>query len=115
MIAVSPARRVRRVAPHTRPRLLQGGGGRDVDEAPCLLAVLVFTAADSTAALEKRSIDPMLPGSLDPKPLPPLKNPGAPSTPAKELFARKSTPFPAAPRSETKPSFAALSLTPCDL
>ena len=65
----------------------------------CLLAVLVFTAADSTAALEKRSIDPMLPGSLDPKPLPPLKNPGAPSTPAKELFARKSTPFPAAPRS----------------
>jgi penicillin-insensitive murein endopeptidase len=28
-----------------------------------------------------------------------LKNPDAPSTPAKELFARKSTPFPGPPRS----------------
>src|SRR5215467_7399999 len=41
----------------------------------------------------------MMPGSLDPKPLPPLKNPDAPSIPAKELFARKSTPFPGPPRS----------------
>jgi hypothetical protein len=36
----------------------------------------------------------MPPGSLNPKPLPPLKHPDAPSTPAKKLFARKSTPFP---------------------
>src|SRR3979409_2128226 len=64
----------------------------------CLLAVL-FLAASSAVAQEKHLIDPMLPGSLNPKPLPPLKNPDAPSIPAKELFARKSTPFPGAPRS----------------
>jgi penicillin-insensitive murein DD-endopeptidase len=65
----------------------------------CLLAVLFLAAASSAVAQEKHSIDPMLPGSLNPKPLPPLKNPDAPSTPAKELFARKSTPFPGPPRS----------------
>src|SRR5882757_4539334 len=57
----------------------------------CLLAVLFLAAASSAVAQEKHLIDPMLPGSLDPEPLPPLKNPDAPSTPAKELFARKST------------------------
>jgi len=65
----------------------------------CLLAVLFLVAASSAGAQERRLIDPMLPGSLDPRPLPPLKNPDAPSTPAKELFARKSTPFPGPPRS----------------
>src|SRR5258708_23206073 len=65
----------------------------------CLLAVLFFGAGCSAVAQEKHLIDPMLPGSLNPKPLPPLKNPDAPSTPAKELFARKSTPFPGPPRS----------------
>src|ERR1700745_1468732 len=65
----------------------------------CLLAVLFLAAASSAVAQEKHLIDPMLPGSLDPKPLPPLKNPDAPSTPAKELFARKSTPFPGRPLS----------------
>src|SRR6202795_5310125 len=65
----------------------------------CLLAVLFLAAASSAVAQEKHLIDPMLPGSLDPEPLPPLKNPDAPSTPAKELFARKSTPFPGPPRS----------------
>ena len=65
----------------------------------CLLAVLFLAAASSAVAQEKHVIDPMLPGSLNPKPLPPLKNPDAPSTPAKELFARKSTPFPGPPRS----------------
>jgi penicillin-insensitive murein endopeptidase len=34
------------------------------------------------------------PGTLDAKPLPPLEHPDAPSTPAKELFARKPAPFP---------------------
>jgi hypothetical protein len=56
----------------------------------CLLVVLSLAAARSAVAQEKHLIDPMLPGSLDPRPLPPLKNPDAPSTPAKELFARKS-------------------------
>src|SRR5262245_4999358 len=54
-----------------------------------LLTVLFLAAASSAVAQEKHLIDPMLPGSLDPKPLPPLKNPDAPSTPAKELFARQ--------------------------
>src|ERR1700724_1751676 len=65
----------------------------------CLLAVIFLATASSAVAQEKHLIDPMLPGSLNPKPLPPLQNPDAPSTPAKELFARKSTPFPGAPRS----------------
>ena len=64
-----------------------------------LLAVLILAAAGSALAQEKHLIDPTPPGSLNPKPLPPLKNPDAPSTPAKELFARKSTPFPGPPRS----------------
>jgi penicillin-insensitive murein endopeptidase len=37
-------------------------------------------------------------GSLDPKPLPPLADPTDPSTPAKELFGRKSDPAPLAAR-----------------
>src|SRR6516165_6635565 len=64
-----------------------------------LLAVLMLVTAGSAAAQEKHLIDRTRPGSLDPKPLPPLQNPDAPSTPAKELFARKSTPFPGPPRS----------------
>ena len=65
----------------------------------CLLAVLFPAAASSAVAQEKHLIDPMLPGSLNPRPLPPLKNPDALSTPAKELFARKLTPSPGPPRS----------------
>src|SRR6185369_1224938 len=66
----------------------------------CLLAVLFLAAASSVVvAQEKHLIDPMLPGSLNPKPLPPLKNPDARSMPAKELFARKSTPYPGTPSS----------------
>src|SRR5690348_18405581 len=64
-----------------------------------LVAILVLAAVSSAVAQERHLIDPMLPGSLNPKPLPPLKNPDAPSTPAKELFARKSTPFAGPPRS----------------
>jgi penicillin-insensitive murein DD-endopeptidase len=64
-----------------------------------LLAVFILTAAGSAVAQEKHLIDPTPPGSLNPEPLPPLQNPDAPSTPAKELFARKSTPFPGPSRS----------------
>jgi penicillin-insensitive murein DD-endopeptidase len=64
-----------------------------------LLAVLILAAAGSAVAQEKHLIDPTPPGSLNPEALPPLQNPDAPSTPAKELFARKSTPFPGPPRS----------------
>jgi penicillin-insensitive murein endopeptidase len=38
------------------------------------------------------------PGTLNPKPLPPLANPNAPGTPAKELFGRKREPAPLAAR-----------------
>jgi penicillin-insensitive murein DD-endopeptidase len=64
-----------------------------------LLAVLILAAPVSAIAQEKYLIDPTPPGSLNPEPLPPLQNPDAPSTPAKELFARKPTPFPGPPRS----------------
>ena len=37
-------------------------------------------------------------GTLNPKPLPPLANPDNPSTPARELFARKSEPAAMPPR-----------------
>ena len=67
--------------------------------AACLLTVFVFAAAGSAVAQEKHLIDPTPPGSLNPEPLPPLQNSDAPSTPAKELFARKSTPFLGPPRS----------------
>jgi hypothetical protein len=67
--------------------------------AACLLAVLILVAADFVVAQKKHLIDPMHPGSLNPEPLPPLQNPDAPSTPAKELFARKSRPFPGLPSS----------------
>ena len=39
------------------------------------------------------------PGTLDEPPLPPLANPDFPSTPAKELFARKTKPAPLAAQS----------------
>jgi hypothetical protein len=34
------------------------------------------------------------PGTLNPEPLPPLQDPNSPKIPAKELFARKTTPLP---------------------
>jgi len=61
----------------------------------CLLAVLFLAAASSGVAQEKHLIDPMLPGSLDPKPLPPLKNPDAPSIPAKNCSRANRHRFPA--------------------
>ena len=45
------------------------------------------------------TLDPTPPGSLNPVPLPPLENPLSPKIPARELFARKLTPFPGPPRS----------------
>jgi penicillin-insensitive murein endopeptidase len=38
------------------------------------------------------------PGTLDPKPLPPLEKPDDPNVPAKELFGRKEVPAPLAAR-----------------
>jgi penicillin-insensitive murein endopeptidase len=39
------------------------------------------------------------PGTLNPQPLPPLQDPNSPNIPAKELFARKTTPLPGPPQS----------------
>src|SRR3984885_3255629 len=39
------------------------------------------------------------PGTLNPEPLPPLRDPNSPQTPAKELFARKTTPLLRPPQS----------------
>ena len=39
------------------------------------------------------------PGTLNPEPLPPLANPNSPSIPARELFARKTTPLAGPARS----------------
>src|SRR5262245_58485540 len=54
-------------------------------------AVLLMLAAGPAAPQDK--------GSVDPQPLPPLANPDAPTTPAKELFGRKNTPANLATRS----------------
>jgi penicillin-insensitive murein DD-endopeptidase len=50
-------------------------------------------------AQDPDTLDPTPPGSLNPEPLPPLESPNSPRTPAKQLFARKLTPFPGPPRS----------------
>ena len=39
------------------------------------------------------------PGTLNPEPLPPLQDPNSPKIPARELFARKTTPLPGPPQS----------------
>src|ERR1700733_9746038 len=51
-----------------------------------LLPVLISAAIVSTAVLAQDK------GSVDPKPLPPLANPGDPKLAARELFARKLLP-----------------------
>jgi penicillin-insensitive murein endopeptidase len=58
---------------------------------PLAAALAALLAAAGALAQDK--------GTLDPKPLPPLAHPDDPATPAKELFGRKPTPAPLAPRS----------------
>jgi penicillin-insensitive murein endopeptidase len=64
-----------------------------------LLAAAGPAAAQTNPVQDTDTLDPTPPGTLNPQPLPPLANPDAPSTPAKELFARKPAPFPGPPRS----------------
>jgi len=66
-----------------------------------LLAGTAAALAQQPAADRSRAastIDATPPGSLNPKPLPPLANPDAADVPAKELFARRLSPFPGPPR-----------------
>jgi len=53
---------------------------------PLIWLLCVLALALPAAAQDK--------GTLNPKPLPPLKNPNDPKTPAKELFGRKLAPAP---------------------
>ena len=52
---------------------------------PALLAALAILALAPAVQAQDR-------GSVNPRPLPPLANPDAPGTPAKELFGRATTP-----------------------
>ena len=66
-----------------------------------LLAAAIGPALAQDAAApapDTDTLDPTPPGTLNPAPLPPLANPDSPSTPAKDLFGRKPTPFPGPPR-----------------
>jgi penicillin-insensitive murein endopeptidase len=54
---------------------------------------------DSSSARAASTRDPTPHGTLEATVLPPLANPNAPTTPAKELFARKATPLPGPVRS----------------
>jgi len=71
--------------------------------ALCILAAVGVGPAPAQQAQsppqDPDTLDPTPPGSLNPEPLPPLANPNAPNLPARELFARKTTPFPGPPRS----------------
>jgi penicillin-insensitive murein DD-endopeptidase len=64
-----------------------------------LLAAAVPAMAQTAPVQDTDTLDPTPPGTLHPEPLPPLANPDAPTTPARELFGRKETPFPGRPLS----------------
>jgi len=72
---------------------------------PLFVIVLLAVSAalpQGAAAETKRAastIDLTPPGTLNPAPLPPLANPDAADTPARELFARKTAPTPGPTRS----------------
>jgi penicillin-insensitive murein DD-endopeptidase len=83
-----------------------GRNGARMLAALRLLCVLLLIGAGPALAQQTQSplqdpdlLDPTPPGSLNPEPLPPLANPSSPKTAAKELFGRKTTPFPGPPRS----------------
>jgi len=59
---------------------------------------LAQDAGGTDSSRASSTIDHTPPGTLNPKPLPPLANPNAPNLPAKELFARKLTPLPGSTR-----------------
>ncbi len=59
---------------------------------------MTFFHAIALILLAATAAQAQTPGTLAPKPLPPLANPEDPSTPAKELFGRRSEPAPLAPQ-----------------
>ncbi len=74
--------------------------------APFRLLTIAFAATAAIAAvlnagpaLAQANADPTPPGTLNPVPLPPLADSNSPTVPAKELFARKTTPLAGPARS----------------
>ena len=65
-------------------------GHHPVIAALIVLLCLLFGSANRAVAQDK--------GTLNTQPLPPLVNPADPATPAKELFARKTTPTTGEPQ-----------------
>src|ERR1700712_4366716 len=84
---VRPYPRRRPAQPDSLPRMPTQP--RFAPLAACLAALLLLGLASQAEAQDR--------GSLNPKPLPPLADPDAPSTPAKELFGRAATPASGAP------------------
>ena len=64
-----------------------------------LLAIVLLIGVGPALAQDADTLDPTPPGTLNPIPLPPLANPDSPTTPAKELFARKTEPLAGPARS----------------
>ena len=64
-----------------------------------LVLLLALPVAALAQTPDTDTLDPTPPGTLHPVALPPLADPNAPSTPARELFGRKPTPFPGPARS----------------
>jgi penicillin-insensitive murein endopeptidase len=56
-------------------------------------AAMAAVLSGAPARAADANSDPTPPGTLNPVPLPPLADPNSPTVPAKELFARKTTPL----------------------
>src|SRR5262245_31839941 len=78
------------VNPRGAPDRIVNGGRMLARWLPCLSLSLALISCPVWA---------QDPGTLDPKPLPPLANPNDPRLPAKELFGRKAAPAAMAARS----------------
>jgi hypothetical protein len=85
---------------HRKREIRIGAGRHDIGYAWSFIRSVscsVFggdrAGAVTAGAQDPDTLDPTPPGSLNPEPLPPLPNPLSPKTPARELFARKLTPF----------------------
>jgi len=62
-------------------------------------AVVVAVLSTVSARAADANADPTPQGTLNPVPLPPLADPNSPTTPARELFARKTVPLAGPARS----------------
>jgi penicillin-insensitive murein endopeptidase len=102
-----------RGAPAPRPIASRGAYGKPIDrgrqsrdlnrlgrestgvEEFVIRSIVVAAAVLALASAAARAQDK---GTLNPQPLPPLAHPNDPATPANQLFARRTTPAPLAPR-----------------